>query len=323
MLGSAARPAQAWCGKPYPRWAYGLRFNDGLIQIPLPGLAKPADVFLRVVGDENKEKQKHVAPLIVFPGGPGLAHDYTETLEALVYADRRVIAFDPVGTGQSSPILPPSLLPSSGTTEEEREQIWSELIQIQVKEIIRFLEIEGEHHVWAHGAGCLPAIQYTSSLPPSSSSSLFVKSLTLASPFVFSPGKTSLPSWYSANDAAVPLCVTESVAGGGGKEGAKEQRVFYNKRLEGLPALAELGGGGGVPVFVSYSAGEDGALGLDEAAVGRLRKRIEEGGKEGRRARVVVKAFEGRVPHIDQPEQYVDWLDEMMQIVEKPSTPAA
>jgi len=100
--------------------------------------------------------------------------------------------------------------------------------------------------------------------------------------------------------------VTESVAGGGGKEGAKEQRVFYNKRLEGLPALAELGAGGGVPVFVSYSAGEDGALGLDEAAVGRLRKRIEEGGKEGRRARVVVKAFEGRVPHIDQPEQYVD-----------------
>jgi hypothetical protein len=138
---------------------------------------------------------------------------------------------------------------------------------------------------------------------------LRVKSLTLASPFIFFPGKKSLPTFYSTNGAAVPLCVTESVAGGGKEEGGREEGVFYNKRLEGLPALAGLGGGGGeggMPVFVSYSEKEDGALGLDEAAVGRLRKRVEEGGKEGGRAKVVVKKFEGRVPHIDQAEPYVD-----------------
>jgi len=134
--------------------------------------------------------------------------------------------------------------------------------------------------------------------------------LTLASPFVFSPGKKGLPSFYSTNGAAVPLCVTESVAGGGKEDVGREEGVFYNKRLEGLPALAGLGwaggGEGGIPVFVSYSEKEDGALGLDEAAVGRLRKRVEEGGKEGGRTRVVVKKFEGRVPHIDQAEPYVD-----------------
>ena len=36
-------------------------------------------------------------PIVLIPGGPGLAHDYLETIEALVYTDHRVIAFDPIG----------------------------------------------------------------------------------------------------------------------------------------------------------------------------------------------------------------------------------
>lgn len=41
-------------------------------------------------------------PLILVPGGPGLPHDYLETLEGAAKDDRVVVLFDPVGTGNSS-----------------------------------------------------------------------------------------------------------------------------------------------------------------------------------------------------------------------------
>ncbi len=42
-----------------------------------------------------------VRPLLVI-GDPTLSHDYLDTLEAVCITDRRVLTFDPVGTGQSS-----------------------------------------------------------------------------------------------------------------------------------------------------------------------------------------------------------------------------
>lgn len=41
-------------------------------------------------------------PLVVIPGGPGLPHDYLETLEGAAKDDRVVVMFDPIGTGNSS-----------------------------------------------------------------------------------------------------------------------------------------------------------------------------------------------------------------------------
>lgn len=41
-------------------------------------------------------------PLVIIPGGPGLPHDYLETLEAASKDDRVVVLFDPIGTGNSS-----------------------------------------------------------------------------------------------------------------------------------------------------------------------------------------------------------------------------
>ncbi|EWM22518.1 hypothetical protein Naga_100558g3 [Nannochloropsis gaditana] len=313
--------------QPYPPWAYRLRFNDGLIPVSLPGMPAPADLFLRVVGDEQKEKDQGLAPILLVPGGPGLAHDYTETLEALVYGDRRVVSFDPVGTGQSSRSLPPALAdgPPGGAETAEWKQAWSALLQEQLREILRFLEIDS-HHVWAQGAACLPALQHTAAFaPPSSAPSPSpspsalargVKSLTLADPFVFAPGARSLPSLYSDRGAAVPLCVTESVAGvkggvKGGGEGGREDRVHYERQWEGLP---ELGKVGNRPIFLSYGSTGEGEGSLDEVAVGRLRSRVEEGGREGG---VVVKKFGSRLPHVDEPEAYVDWLDELLQGTEK------
>lgn len=41
-------------------------------------------------------------PVVIIPGGPGLPHDYLETLEGAAMEDRVVVLFDPVGTGNSS-----------------------------------------------------------------------------------------------------------------------------------------------------------------------------------------------------------------------------
>lgn len=50
-------------------------------------------------------------PLVLIPGGPGLPHDYLETLEGAAADDRVVVAFDPIGTGNSS------ALPAEGASE--------------------------------------------------------------------------------------------------------------------------------------------------------------------------------------------------------------
>jgi pimeloyl-ACP methyl ester carboxylesterase len=40
--------------------------------------------------------------LVLIPSGPALAHSYLETLEAVASDERRVITWDPIGTGASS-----------------------------------------------------------------------------------------------------------------------------------------------------------------------------------------------------------------------------
>lgn len=50
-------------------------------------------------------------PLVLIPGGPGLPHDYLETLEGAATDDRVVVTFDPIGTGNSS------ALPAEGASE--------------------------------------------------------------------------------------------------------------------------------------------------------------------------------------------------------------
>lgn len=49
----------------------------------------------------NTNQAQHNS-LVVIPGGPGLPHDYLETLEGAAKDDRVVILFDPIGTGNST-----------------------------------------------------------------------------------------------------------------------------------------------------------------------------------------------------------------------------
>lgn len=54
--------------------------------------------WYRIVGDRRDEGK---LPVLCLHGGPGMAHDYLETLEALAETDRRVIFYDQLGCGNS------------------------------------------------------------------------------------------------------------------------------------------------------------------------------------------------------------------------------
>ena len=78
-LGPNPSKASAFCGERYPEWAYSLSFNEGLISYEEGG----AQLFVRLVGDEKKELSSKVSPVLLIPGGPGLSHNYLETMEAI------------------------------------------------------------------------------------------------------------------------------------------------------------------------------------------------------------------------------------------------
>ena len=70
--------ADAWCGEPFPPFAYSLPWyeldvGDGVSRPKLP---------VRIVGDLAVETKRRLRPLLVLPS-PGLSYEYLENLEAL------------------------------------------------------------------------------------------------------------------------------------------------------------------------------------------------------------------------------------------------
>lgn len=72
---------------------------------PLPTRVLPKFITA-VFGDLPRRHRRTVqakhSPLVIIPGGPGLPHDYLETLEGASKDDRVVVLFDPIGTGNST-----------------------------------------------------------------------------------------------------------------------------------------------------------------------------------------------------------------------------
>ena len=62
--------------------------------------------WYRIVGDRDAPGK---LPLLCLHGGPGMTHDYLETLEALAASGRRVIFYDQLGSGKSSQPHDPSM----------------------------------------------------------------------------------------------------------------------------------------------------------------------------------------------------------------------
>lgn len=58
---------------------------------------KGYQTYYRIVGEQRKGR----TPLLVLNGGPGMSHDYMETLDGLA-GERQVIYYDQIGCGRSS-----------------------------------------------------------------------------------------------------------------------------------------------------------------------------------------------------------------------------
>src|SRR5215217_8535665 len=78
----------------------GVPFHEGFI--PFQGYK----TWYRIVGDQGDERKP---PLVCLHGGPGMSHDYLETLEAIAGTGRQVIFYDQLGCGNSDHPHDPSL----------------------------------------------------------------------------------------------------------------------------------------------------------------------------------------------------------------------
>ena len=115
--------------------------------------------WYRVVG-EGEEPGK--LPLLCLHGGPGAAHDYLESLEAMAATGRRVVFYDQLGCGRSS--LP-----------EPKPEMWTvELFVEEVDAVRRALGLDRIHLLGQSWGGML-GMEYALTQPAG------LESLTIAS----------------------------------------------------------------------------------------------------------------------------------------------
>lgn len=112
--------------------------------------------WYRIVGEDKKEG----LPLLCLHGGPGMTHDYLETLEQISQTGRRVIFYDQLGCGDSDHPHKPSM--------------WTvELFVEEVGEIRKALSLD-EIHLFGQSWGGFLAQEYLLTKPSG------IKSLILA-----------------------------------------------------------------------------------------------------------------------------------------------
>jgi len=85
-----------------------LRWLAVLLSLVLPSAAPADELRVESEGAPIYARQWGAGDVVVvaIPGGPGLSHDYLEPLQRLAGPTRRLILYDPRGTGRSG--LPPS-----------------------------------------------------------------------------------------------------------------------------------------------------------------------------------------------------------------------
>jgi L-proline amide hydrolase len=120
---------------------------------------KGYETWYRVVGS-GEEPGKF--PLLCLHGGPGAAHDYLESLEAIADTGRRVIFYDQLGCGRSS--IP-----------EAKPEMWT--VDLYVEEVGAVRQALGldRIHLLGQSWGGMLAMEYALTQPPG------LESLTIAS----------------------------------------------------------------------------------------------------------------------------------------------
>jgi L-proline amide hydrolase len=122
--------------------------------------------WYRIVGDEESEGK---LPVVLLHGGPGGAHYYLETLEALADTGRRAIFYDQIGCGKSD--LP------------EDESLWVVETFVEELDVVRRELGLDRVHLFGNSWGGMLAMEYALTRPRG------LESLILAS----SPA--SMPQW--------------------------------------------------------------------------------------------------------------------------------
>ncbi|CAM9360911.1 unnamed protein product, partial [Discosporangium mesarthrocarpum] len=241
--------ADAFCGNPYPSWAYYVGFNEVMVPFKFEGYS--GEVAARTVGDNKAAKSAKHSPLVVIPGGPGLPHDYLETLEGASKEDRVVVDFDPIGTGLSSAIA-----------EDARKNMpnlfSTRCLSAQVDAVLSHLKM-ASYHLLGHGSGAAVALERARAVgrsPPRLPGPELetVLSLTLASPLLVGMEVPpdllrDLQGVYTKGGAGkVPLCLETAVT-------HASTEIFAGITTElksGRGAGGKGGGAVGCPTFITY-----------------------------------------------------------------------
>ncbi len=104
--------------------------------------------WYRIVGEREQPGR---LPLLALHGGPSLAYDYLEPLEAVATTGRRVIFYDQLGSGNSATPADPSL--------------WTvDLFVDEIANLRRVLELD-RVHVFGHSWGGMLAMEYALTQP--------------------------------------------------------------------------------------------------------------------------------------------------------------
>ena len=130
LVSVPTHPAIAWCGKPYPPYAYQLPWFE----------FQAGSTPVRIIGDNRPESARRLSPVLVLPS-PGLSYEYMENLEAFTVSERRVCFCS---------------LSAPATVAQ---------LAAQARAALDALEAPGRAHVVAHGAGAVAALALASAAP--------------------------------------------------------------------------------------------------------------------------------------------------------------
>ena len=115
--------------------------------------------WYRIVGEGEAPGQ---LPLLALHGGPGAAHDYLESLDAIAATGRRVIYYDQLGCGKSS--IP-----------EKKPEMWTVALYVEEVDAIRRALGLDKIHLLGQSWGGMLSMEYMLTQPKS------IASLTIAS----------------------------------------------------------------------------------------------------------------------------------------------
>jgi proline-specific peptidase len=119
--------------------------QEGYIELRIPNLPKPCKTWYRIVGRIGPDEPR---PLIILHGGPGVPHNYMDSLKDLAFPpyNRPVIHYDQLGCGRSTHL--PEVKGKAGV------KFWTvELFLAEFEALVQTLGIQNSYDVLGNSWG--------------------------------------------------------------------------------------------------------------------------------------------------------------------------